>query len=349
MKNRDSELSAFMVSSSAGMIEPESQRPQPLGNLEMAHPIMFHHFHGHHHLPTQGSLNSEDFEKMLDWLCERFEIISASEYLERMEIGQLGKHDICLTFDDALLCQWDVAVPVLRQRNLQAFFFIYSSVFTGTPDYLEVFRYFRTTCFDNLEQFYVLFSDIVRTEDESTYQKACETYRDLDYLADFPFYSQSDKWFRYLRDQVLGAERYDQMMRGVMRCKGFDPLDVIDRLWMKEEQLKALFDEGHVIGLHSFNHPVRMSKLTREEQLSEYLLNLKHLEGIAGQGSIVSMSHPCGDYNEETLSLLEDLGIRIGFRSNRGIRNIKSKLEIPREDHANILRAMKNGGNTSYS
>lgn len=347
MKNEDRELSAYTVGSSAATFERESQKKLEI--MEMANPIMFHHFHDQHHVPTQGSLDSEDFEEMLDWLAERFEIINAFEYLERVESGQLGNEHICLTFDDALLCQWDVAVPVLRKRNLQAFFFIYSSVFTGIPDYLEVFRYFRTTCFDNLEHFYDLFSEIVRSEDESTYQKACDKYKDLDYLVDFPFYTESDKWFRYLRDQVLGTQRYDQMMRGVMDRQGFDPMGVIDRLWMKEKHLKALCDEGHVIGLHSFNHPVRMSRLTREDQLSEYLQNLQHLESIAGRGSIVSMSHPCGDYNDDTLSLLRKLGIRIGFRSNLGIRGIKSKLEIPREDHANILRAMKSERNALYS
>ena len=52
------------------------------------------------------------------------------------------------------------------------------------------------------------------------------------------------------------------------------------------------------------------------------------------------MSHPCGEYNETTLPLLDSLGIKIGFRSNMSVRSIKSSLEIPREDHANVLKSM---------
>ena len=55
---------------------------------------------------------------------------------------------------------------------------------------------------------------------------------------------------------------------------------------------------------------------------------------------IRAMSHPCGDYNADTLSILSKMNIKIGFRSNMSVKNILSSLEIPREDHANVLREM---------
>ena len=109
----------------------------------MTHSIMFHHFHNENHLPAQGSLSSDDFAEMLDWLAQRYKILSAFEFLEQFESGNLDKSDICLSFDDALLCQWDVAVPVLQKLKIQAFFFVHSSVFSANPDFLEIFRYFR--------------------------------------------------------------------------------------------------------------------------------------------------------------------------------------------------------------
>ena len=53
------------------------------------------------------------------------------------------------------------------------------------------------------------------------------------------------------------------------------------------------------------------------------------------------MSHPCGNYNPETLKILSDLKIKIGFRSNVNIPNIKSNLEIPRVDHANLIKSLE--------
>jgi hypothetical protein len=57
------------------------------------------------------------------------------------------------------------------------------------------------------------------------------------------------------------------------------------------------------------------------------------------------MSHPCGNYNDDTLKVLKELGIEIGFKStmtmekeNKKINN--SPLEIAREDHSKILKIM---------
>ena len=49
------------------------------------------------------------------------------------------------------------------------------------------------------------------------------------------------------------------------------------------------------------------------------------------------MSHPCGSYNSYTLKILKKMGIKIGFRSNLLIKKTKSSLEVPRQDHADLL------------
>ena len=109
---------------------------------DITHSIMFHHFHDDRHLPAQGSLSSSDFIKMIDWLNKHYSILNASQYKENFEKGTLKNTDICLSFDDALKCQYDIAVPVMERLGIEAFFFIYTSIFTEEPDYLEIFRLF---------------------------------------------------------------------------------------------------------------------------------------------------------------------------------------------------------------
>ena len=84
-----------------------------------------------------------------------------------------------------------------------------------------------------------------------------------------------------------------------------------------------------------------MEKLSCKEQESEYFRNLQHLKKDLKINNIISMSHPCGKYNKNTLHILNKLGIKIGFRSSLSIKHIKSNLEIPREDHSNILKIMR--------
>ena len=53
------------------------------------------------------------------------------------------------------------------------------------------------------------------------------------------------------------------------------------------------------------------------------------------------MSHPCGNYNDDTLKILKELDIKVGFRDSLIPSFIESPLEIPREDHANIVKIIK--------
>ncbi|MDC1510708.1 polysaccharide deacetylase family protein [Gammaproteobacteria bacterium] len=307
--------------------------------MSFTHSIMFHHFHNDKHLPAQGSLSSSDFSEMLDWLGKKYYLIGAREYLRRFEKSQLRDNDICLSFDDALLCQYDLAIPILKERGIDAFFFVYSSVFRGEPDNLEVFRYYRTNQFNDIDEFYSQFFTLVEMEFEGELAQHLSQYKKLNYLNAFPFYTENDKWFRYLRDQVLGPAKYEEMMLHLMASTGFTPSEIIKDLWMSEDELKEISKQGHLVGLHSYSHPTQMSKLSYQEQYQQYIKNLEHLNAVVGE--VVCMSHPCGDYNDDTLKILDEIGIKIGFRSSLSQTAIKSKFEIPRDDQANIYKAMQ--------
>ena len=53
--------------------------------MSFTHSIMFHHFHNNKHSPAQGSLSAEEFEEMLDWLSDRYNLVNANEYLLKFE------------------------------------------------------------------------------------------------------------------------------------------------------------------------------------------------------------------------------------------------------------------------
>ena len=116
-------------------------------------------------------------------------------------------------------------------------------------------------------------------------------------------------------------------MNIIIKKNNVDVDSIKNKLWMSERNLKQLNEKGHIIGLHSYNHPYKMSKLTFNEQLNEYQKNYDHLNKIVGK--IFSMSHPCGDYNEDTLKILSYLGLKIGFNSSYSEKKIKNQYEVP--------------------
>ena len=59
------------------------------------------------------------------------------------------------------------------------------------------------------------------------------------------------------------------------------------------------------------------------------------------------MSHPCGSYNNDTLTALKELGIEIGFKQmmaiepEKGMNKVNNSfLEVARQDHSTIFKRM---------
>ena len=298
--------------------------------------VMFHHFHDDKHPEGQGSISRTTFSKIIDFMSKEFRIIHAANFTNKVEMGTLGKNEICLTFDDSLLSQFDVALPVLEAKGISSIFNVYTSTLTGTPSPLEIFRYFRTTCFDNLEDFYGKF-DLKLSEYVTISEKAqIASIDETNYLEAYPFYSRLDRKFRFARDKILGSAKYQELMDGLMADYNFNVDEVPSKVFMDTTQIAEIVKRGHMVGLHSHTHPTQIHTLSQEEQSREYSENSKFLTEITGTKPRV-MAHPCGNYNEFTLKILDSMGIVAGFRSDNKTGVNKPHLEIAREDHANIV------------
>jgi len=329
---------------------------------------MFHHFHNEKHLKTQGAISEDDFEKILNHIG-RERILSPLEWLERLKENKLKPEDLCLTFDDGLLSQIDIALPVLEHYGLKAFWFVYSGVFSASmagqaggegAGNLEIYRFFRTKYFKNIDDFYSLFFERFSESGmaapvnpalaaplggASLAQFGREKEGIQELRKAFPFYSENDARFRFLRDRVLGKENYEKLIDAILKERGASKAEIAENLWMSDKDLKKLSDNGHLIGLHSYSHPTALAELSFQEQTDEYRKNYSHLKKVSGKKP-VAMSHPCNSYNEDTLKILKELGVYCGFLSNMvskpTVKNppAGSNLEIPREDHANIMRVL---------
>jgi peptidoglycan/xylan/chitin deacetylase (PgdA/CDA1 family) len=302
----------------------------------MPHGLMFHHFHDDSFAPSQGSISAETLARVIAHYRDSHNLLDAGEFKLRALDGSLTAGDVCLTFDDSLLCQYRIAYPVLQDYGLRAFWFVYSSVIDGNIEVLEVYRRFRNEFFDSIDSFYAAFIDTARKSAyaASVAQRLAE-FSPSDYLVEFPFYSDDDRRFRFVRDQVLGPAAYEAVMDQMMDAFGTSRRQLGDGLWMNADHLRTLHRNGHIIGLHSHTHPTALASMPANRQETEYRDNRDLLTRVLGD-SPDTMSHPCNSYSDVTLDLLGGLGITLGFRSNMSAGD-HSALEFPREDHANIV------------
>jgi peptidoglycan/xylan/chitin deacetylase (PgdA/CDA1 family) len=290
--------------------------------------IMFHHFHSDKHIVGQGSLSAEQFYDVI----RKNNVISANEWYDRYKKGAL-KDEVCVSFDDNLKCQYDIAFPVLKDLGLKAFWFIYTSPLLNIVERLELYRYFRMSQFSDVDAFYKYFDDHLQTSEYAERANGLMKDNDLNkYLSEYSFYTYGDRKFRYIRDVVLSKEEYYELMDAMIAASGMDTSHMIDKLWMNRADIKDLHNDGQFIGLHSHTHPTKMELLPYNEQLNEYSTNKNILEDIIGKDGVFSISYPCNSYNKDTLEIMKELNVSIGFRANTQMQS-KSSLEISRIDH----------------
>ena len=308
--------------------------------MESAFGIMFHHFHGENHPAGQGSISADDLDQMIAWLKKNYEILNIEEFFQKALAGKLTTKETCLTFDDSLLCQYEIALPVIDSHELTALFNVYSSAFSDNPDPLEVYRYFRSVSYKNFDDFFDDFFIMIKERFSSNYAKGMSRFsREREIYDGFPFYTENDKTFRFFRDKILGPSDYNLIMIDLMNQKMFDTSEVPTKVFMTVPQLEQLNRKGHTLGLHSDTHPTQMQSLSKEAQVREYTRNYDFLRNITGTGARM-VAHPCGQYSDTTLEILHQLKVDVGFRDNLNVSYAKSLLEIPREDHSNILKNM---------
>ena len=177
------------------------------------HGIMFHHFHDNViHNKSQGSISSSQLKQLLKIIGVE-KIITPNAWIKKVQDQTLKHGELCLTFDDNLKSQYDIAFPVLEELGLKAFFFVYTSVYENNEDKLEIYRYFRENHFDNIKDFYSKFFEKLFSESEFSHiPNDIKTIDFNAYKKDYYFYTSNDRKYRYIRDEILSSASYYRFM-----------------------------------------------------------------------------------------------------------------------------------------
>jgi peptidoglycan/xylan/chitin deacetylase (PgdA/CDA1 family) len=305
---------------------------------------MFHRFHkeGTRSL-GQGSITDVEFEEILRYVGPE-RILSPRDWLARVKAGTLQSTDICITFDDGLRCQFEVALPVLNRLGLQSFWFIYSSVLNGRADRNEISNHLASCVFSSFEEFVESFEQHASLGGNWLSSKEYIEYS-VRMKERFRFYSDVDVRFRYIRNFLLSRKKFEAIVDRMIKEAGLTVNEIASRLWMTSDDILSLHQGGHAIGLHSLSHPFMLASLPLSEQEAEYKTNHQHLSAITGSPP-ETMSHPLNSYSKETLGILHNLNIACGFCSNMSVSEggtvaNPSSLEFARVDSSELLKMAK--------
>lgn len=297
--------------------------------------VMFHHFRDSRHPAGQGAISAEELRRMIEYVGPG-NILSAYEWSERVRTQSSLEGKICLTFDDALRCQLDVALPVLKEFGLSGFWFVYTGhIFDGQLPRLELYRHFRITQYNDVADFYADFFKACIARYGSSVRNWLAAFDRSRYLNYGPYYSDEDCCFRELRDQILTREQYFTLMDELLEQRGCNLGEIREQVMLNADHIRHLDLNGQVVGMHSHTHPTVLAALPASEQYAEYTSNSAAIQRITGRKPY-SLSHPSNSYNASTLDILRRLGVFVGFRANMDQISYTT-LELPREDHSTIL------------
>lgn len=96
-------------------------------------------------LKLSGGFTTPDFfERQLDWLQNRFALISPSDLSQLGGTGKLPSNAALVTFDDAWAGVFRIALPILASRSIPSLCFVNMATVHGAPDLAAVRRYERT-------------------------------------------------------------------------------------------------------------------------------------------------------------------------------------------------------------
>lgn len=304
------------------------------------HGIMFHHFHDFKkHKPGQGSISKNQLVKIINFVGRK-NILNPDQFISKFKKKTLKKNHICFTFDDGCASQFDIAIPVLKKYKIKAFFFIYSSMFTSKPDFLEIYRYFRLNYFQNVDEFYNEFFKYLKPNYIKFLHKNKKKIQQIKKI--YPHYSENDIKFRLIRNFFISKIEYKKIMKKLFVKKKFNPKKILDKVFMNKSNVLKIHNLGHKIGLHSHSHPTIINKYNFQDQLNEYKKNINILAKIlrCKKSEFNSMSHPLGNYNSKTIKVLKKLNIDLGFIATMKdkIKSKTFKYNIPRQDHAYITK-----------
>lgn len=297
---------------------------------------MFHSFEGLQHPAMPGAISADQLSEILTDADRRYKLHDAADWARKARKGQLAAGDVCITFDDGLRCQFDVALPVLASFDRTAFWFCPGAPLEGRLIRSDIHKLIIATHFKDFDAFFDAFQECcAETRWKDAFEQAISLPDAESYLSEWKFYSRAERLYRYVRDIQPGDTCCNEVFDQLIVRLGFSYTEVSRQMWLSSENLEELEGAGHVIGLHSYNHPMRLDLLDADMQLEEYQENARVLCDILARAPDC-VSHPCNAFTDATLSILERMGMRVGFRADMN-GPVSPHLDHRRIDHMYYL------------
>lgn len=235
------------------------------------------------------ALPQSAFESQIRWLADRHRIVSLAEYIEGWSSPSFRETEaVALTFDDGFRTTFQCISPFLVKSNIPATIF----VTTSHLDHGELlwFSYLKALCFEQQYKVAEVDGSILPLQTLRQRSKAWGELRKIASECGDPVSFCRSLAYRYPIDSGV-VDHY----RG-----------------MSNEQLVAVGKSSLIdLGAHTVHHAF-LSQMSKEAQQREIFESKRDLSIRVGK-PVRYFAYPSGDYNRDTLELVQEAGYEASF------------------------------------
>ncbi|SUX05514.1 polysaccharide deacetylase family protein [Campylobacter lari] len=300
--------------------------------------IMYHYVrNSNKKFPYFRYLSVDSFKKQLDYFEKEFGFVDYEDFLELCDKSsdyktfERVKGKILLTFDDGFIDHFKFVMPELLKRDTFGLFFIPTGVYQRKKA-LDVHRiHYLIGRYGGRDLIKIANSLL----DENMLEKV-DYFKEKTYTKqDNDFYTSE---FKKLFNYYIKYEFRESFLDEIMLACDISDEEIFSNLYMSENELKEMHDNGMILGSHSVDHLV-FSKLKESEQITQIKHSFDFLENLLGKLSIKSFCYPYGGYHtftDFTEKILTKYGCNFSFNvesRDTTLDDIKSRPQaLPRYD-----------------
>jgi peptidoglycan/xylan/chitin deacetylase (PgdA/CDA1 family) len=274
--------------------------------------------------PAIKGLDYNLFVEQILYLEKYYNFVTIEQVIAAYGGGkELPSKAVLLTFDDGYTDHFTKVFPFLYSKGIQGAF------------YAPVKAITKHTLLDVNKIHFILAAAHINAVLSET-KKYVEKYQKEYQLLSYKYYW--DKLAiesRYDSKEVIFLKRLLQVeLEEIIRNKitdelfkilvGVDEAIFSRELYMSKEQLACMVACGMHVGSHGYDH-YWLGSLTKEAQRNEITSSIKFIEEIGGNTNKWTICYPYGNYNKDTISLLNEYKCSLGFTTIVDLATIENK------------------------
>ena len=270
----------------------------------------------------QGMVTPKDaFADILDWLIERFRVVSLEDLVARKDKPLDKKRPACaITFDDGWVDNFVHAFPMLRERKLPATIFLPVN-FIGTKRRFWQER--MSLCIQTLQPLEYRHSLIARAA------------RDFPWFPLAPYTLEPDRGLRRFL-LTRPSEEAEEFVNHLLELAGFSAT-FSDRVFLNWDEIFTMQGEGISFGSHTLNH-VRLPNSPPARAKIEICESRRELQERLGV-KISAFSYPWGAWSRLTRDAVIQSGYGYAVATRPGLFKESDDWLLPRIDSNLILQS----------